>query len=173
MTPEQLLALQAAQAAQAQSLATLALWMPIILAVVGGLFGVIRAWSVYAINKRVTDEALAKQLSAALDNGLGVVQQAAEGVLTRISPQVQAAPIAAALKPGVQHVLDNAAEAVDRYQSTWPTPAPQAIAEKLIARAGKAAIATNLAISASDTSTVAAPLAPVSAPSPAIVPATG
>lgn len=172
MTPEQLQALQAAQSAS-QAVASLALWTPIILAVIGGLFGVIRAWSVYLINDRVKDKALAEQLSNALGNGLGAVQQAAEGAFIRVSPQVMAAPIADRLKPGVQYVLNNAAEAVDRFQGTWPTPAPVAIAEKLVSRAGVAAIATNLAISASATDTVAAPLAPVPKTIPAIVPSTG
>lgn len=156
MTPE--------QAAAAQAMANATLWGPVLLAVVAGVFATIRMWSIYLINRNVKDQELAKQLDSATDKALGVMQQAAEGAITaRISPSVQMANIESALKPGVQYVLDHAAEGVARFESTWPKDAAVAIAEKITAKAGLASIATNLAVSAAATTVVAKPLDPVPA----------
>lgn len=135
---------------------------PIAVAVVGGVFGLIKVWSIYVINSRVKDQALATQLDNAAANALGVVQQAAAGAITAtLSPQVADSHIAPRLMPGVQYMLDHAAESVDRYKVTWDKPPVQVLADKIISREGLAQIATNLAISGAATPVVAPPLSAI------------
>lgn len=143
----------------AQALTSLSVWVPVIVVTIGGIFGVIKVWATYLINSRVKDAELAKQLDNAVENSLGVIQQVAQGAIeASVTPKVQSSPIPARLKPGVQYVLDHAAEGVDRYQTTWRSDAPIAIAAKIASREGLAAIQTNLAISGAATPVVAPPL---------------
>jgi hypothetical protein len=154
MTPEQL--------AAAQAISSLSVLVPVLVAIVGGVFGLLKAWSIYLINSRVKDKALAAQLDSAAENSLGVIQQAASGVITSaLSAPVRAARIPAELKPGVQYMLDHSAESINRYSVTWNKPIEEMLADKITSRKGLAEIRTNLAISGAATPVVASPLSAI------------
>jgi hypothetical protein len=142
---------------QPQSVNTAIELTPIVLALIGGVFAVIRAVAVYYIDKRVHDQQLRELLDHSVVNALGIIQQAASGAAIKSSPHL-AGIVPAKLVPGVQYVLDHAPDAVARWGIT-----PEAIAEKLISRAGLREIDTNIAVSASAaTPVVVPPLAPSS-----------
>ena len=114
----------------------------IIIALTNQLFTIVGAVATYIINKRVRDQQLANMLSNSINYALGTVQKqvAAAGrrgdlTITARSPEIAA---------GVQYVLDNAAEAVKRFEIS-----PERIAQKIEARLGLAEIATNLAATSS------------------------
>lgn len=134
---------------------------PVIVAVIGAVFAGLRAVAIYYVDLRVHDEQLRKVLEDAINNGLGAVQQAASGATTQMNPVVlprRTANVPATLVPGVQYVLKHADEAVKRFGVT-----PEAIAEKLVSRAGLREIDTNIAATASATPGVVPPLAPSAA----------
>jgi hypothetical protein len=57
-------------------------WMPVIVALIGGIFSVLGVVVTVLLNKYVKDDQMRKVLETALQNGLGVLQQAAkDGIL--------------------------------------------------------------------------------------------
>jgi len=134
----------------------------IIIAVVGGIFSVttvvVGTWvSVFVMNN-MKDKQAALAVSNAVKNSLGKIQQAgqavAEGEVRKLHPELNVPDY---LAPGVQYVLDHAGEEAGRFGLT-----PEAIADKITAQLGLKNMETNLAITQSSSTTVAAgPLAPV------------
>lgn len=127
----------------------------VVLPLVGLVFSVMRVLSAYWLKKHMTDQALAEQLSSAFNNALGAVQQGTERMLIPPSVAVQAT-VPERLQPGVQYVINNAEEALQR----WPM-SPERMAEKIVAREGLKEIETNLAVSGSEVPMAVPPLAPV------------
>lgn len=140
-----------------QSVSTAIDMTAIIIAVLGGVFAVIRAVAVYYIDKRVHDQQLREVLENAVGNGLGTIQQAASGAVVKAAPHLN---VPAHLAPGVQYVLDHASEAIDRFGIT-----PEMIAEKMTSRIGLKEIQTNLAATTSSATAAVVPPLAASAPS--------
>lgn len=129
--------------------------MPLIVAVLGFIFAFIQALSKYYIDKRIHNQQMRELLEKAVQNGLGVIQQVASGAAYKAAPEINKL-VPPNLAPGVQYVLDHAAEAITHFKLD-----PAAIAEKLIARAGQREIETNIATTASaGSAAVIPPLAP-------------
>lgn len=136
---------------------------PIIVAVIGGVFSILGALAVAIINKYVTDRRMAMVLENAVQNSLGIVQQAATGLATRSAPHVG---VSSDLAPGVQYVLDHAPEAIAHFNLT-----PDKIAEKIVSRIGLKQIATNIAATTSSASpAIVPPLSPMTPAAQVIVP---
>jgi len=122
-------------------------WTPIIVAAINALFPVIAAVATYIINDKIKNQQLATQLSNAIQNGLGAIQQQATSVV--VSNKVRTEVKNKAVAIGVQYVLDNAQEAITHFKI--PT---DRIAQELEAKLGLAEIATNVATSGSSNPTV-------------------
>jgi hypothetical protein len=135
----------------------------LLVAIVGGFFSVatlvVGAW----INARMQDTAARQTLNTAVQNSLGAIQQAAAMAIMSGKPQITIPGIPANLAPGVQYVLDHAGDEATRLGVS-----PALIADKVSAQIGLTQIATNLAIAASPTPLVPAPLGPVPLTNPAI-----
>lgn len=129
----------------------------IIVALINLAFPIVAAVATYLINAHVKNHELATQLSNAVQNGLGTVQQQAAASLQQGTPLTLDTSHPAIAK-GVQYVIDNAAEAIKHFDIP-----PDRIAQKLVAKVGLAAIQTNLAATASPADGVSGPLAPVPA----------
>lgn len=130
----------------------------LVVAIVGGFFSiatiVVGAW----INARMKDSAAAAAVNGAVKNALGAMQQAAQQAATSARPAVTIPAIPGVppdLAVGVQYVLDHAGQEAARFGITAP-----AIADKLNAQIGLAAIASNVAAAAAPAPTPA-PLAPI------------
>jgi hypothetical protein len=110
-------------------------WTPIIVAAIGGVFSVLGIVITILGNKYVKDDQMRKVLETALQNGLGVLQQAAkDAVQLHADPKVEAQlppTTSPQMTAAVQYVVDHADEAVKRFDI-----APTMIAQKLVARAG-------------------------------------
>lgn len=128
----------------------------LLIALIGGSFTVISTVALALVNKYVKDKRMATILEHALTNGLGMLQQAAEGAVPSIAKSIPGVPVAVA--PAVQYVIDHVPEAVSHWGLT-----PEALAEKVIARIGVKSIETNIAVAASDSPLLPAPIAPVPA----------
>jgi hypothetical protein len=127
----------------------------ILVAAIAGFFGVVKLLAAWWLERRVKDATMRELLEKALDNGLGVIQQAASGEAVRIDPQLRGV-VPDKLLPGVQYVIDHAGEALSHFRIT-----PELVAEKLIARWGKKEIETNIAVTANAaTPAIVPPLAP-------------
>jgi hypothetical protein len=126
----------------------------IAVAITGGVFSTVIAVLPIWLASHMKDKAAATALSAAVQNSLGALQQAATSAITKARPSIPGVP--ASLAPGVQYVLDHAGDEAARFGLT-----PVAIAQKIEARIGLANIATNVAVSGSATPTVVKPLDPV------------
>ena len=113
-------------------------------AVVGGIFAVIKIVAEYYANSRIKDATARAVVASALDNALGAIQQASQKAVINAQPHIPIPGVAAGLVPGVQYVLDHAGDEAARLGIT-----PTALADKLDARLGLANIATNLAVSGS------------------------
>jgi len=129
-------------------------------AAVGGAFSVFGALALAMLQAKIKNKETRDLLDAAVRNSLGKIQQATDAQLDHAAALHPSLPPALAV--GVQYVADHAPEALDRFGIT-----PGAVADKIEAQIGLAAIATNLAVSGNATTAVAAPLEPV----PATVPA--
>jgi hypothetical protein len=110
-------------------------WTPVIVAAIGGVFSVLGIVITILGNKYVKDDQMRKVLETALQNGLGVLQQAAkDAVQLHADPKVEAQlppTTSPQMTAAVQYVVDHADEAVKRFNI-----APTMIAQKLVARAG-------------------------------------
>src|SRR3954470_19957659 len=110
-------------------------WTPIIVAAIGGVFSVLGVVVTVLLNKYVKDAQMRSVLETALQNGLGVLQQAAkDGVQLKADPKVEAQlppTTSPQMTAAVQYVVDHADEAVKRFDIP-----PTMIAQKLVARAG-------------------------------------
>jgi hypothetical protein len=110
-------------------------WMPVINTVIAGVFSVLGIVITILCNKYIKDAQMRSVLEAALQNGLGVLQQAAkDGVQLEADPKVEAQlppTTSPQMTAAVQYVVDHADEAVKRFDI-----APTMIAQKLVARAG-------------------------------------
>jgi hypothetical protein len=109
----------------------------IILDLVNNLaFPIVGAFATYLINDKVKNHQLATQLSNAVQNGLGVIQQDATSVIKSANLTI---PIQdPRFRKGVQYVLDNAEEAVAHWRIS-----PDKIAQKLEAKIGLAELGPN------------------------------
>jgi hypothetical protein len=128
----------------------------ILIALIGTAGTVIAAVAVAFINSHVKDAQLRKVLENAVKNSLGAVQQGAQNMVLTADPKLVTGLIPQSLVPGVQYVLDNASEAVERFGQT-----PEVIANKIVAQIGLGEIATNLAVSASPPPIAVPPMTPV------------
>jgi hypothetical protein len=109
-------------------------WTPIIVAAIGGVFSVLGIVITVLLNKYVKDTQMRSVLETALQNGLGVLQPAKDGVQLHADPKVEAQlppTTSPQMTAAVQYVVDHADEAVKRFDI-----APTMIAQKLVARAG-------------------------------------
>jgi hypothetical protein len=131
------------------------LFTEIFVALIGTAGTVIAAIAIAFINSRIRDAQLREVLSNAVKNSVGAVQQGAQQMVIAADPQLVTGLIPAKLVPGVQYVLDNASEAVERFGQT-----PEVIASKIIAQIGLGEIATNLAVSASSDPIAIPPMTP-------------
>jgi hypothetical protein len=130
---------------------------PIIVALINLVFPAVAAVATYLINAHVRNRELATQLSNAVDNAMGTVQQhAADSLQTGANLRLTVED--PAIQKGVQYVINNAAEAIAHFKI--PT---DRIAQKLEAKVGLSAIQTNLAATASPMPVISGPLAPVPA----------
>jgi hypothetical protein len=126
----------------------------LLLSLIGGFFLIVNTVAVALINRYVKDRQMGVVLENGLKNSLGMLQQVAENAVPAITQSLPGVPPSVA--PGVQYVLDHVPEAVQHWGLT-----PQAIAEKIIARIGVKSIETNIAVAASDSPLLPAPVAPV------------
>ncbi len=129
-------------------------------AIIGGLFLVINTLALRWVQNHVKNETDKAVLSTALTNGLGMAQAAAEGAVGALHPRISIPGVPDALAPGVAYVLQHAGDEAARLGNT-----PKEIAEKLIAREGLSAIASNIAAAGSNSPTPK-PLDPVAPPLP-------
>jgi hypothetical protein len=117
------------------------------------LIGVITAF----INRHVKNQQMATLLSNAVQNSLGIVQQqiarSGDGTLTF---DVRDPRLRQAIQNGANYVTQHAGEAKDYFGID-----NSAIEQKIEAKLGLAAMATNLAETASPSPIVAGPLSPV------------
>src|SRR5262245_43230458 len=130
---------------------------PIVVAVINLVFPAVAGVATYVINGLVKNQQLATQLSKAVENGIGMVQQHAVDSL-RGKTELRMTTKDPAILAGVKYVVDNAAEAITHFKI--PT---ERIAEKLVAKVGLEAIETNRAATASPVPGISSPLAPVPA----------
>jgi hypothetical protein len=130
---------------------------PIIVALINLIFPLVGAIATGLINARIKDQRLANQLSNAVQNALGTVQQNAINSLQGKS-ELKLEVNDPAVQKGVEYVLANATEAIKRFDVP-----PERIAEKILAKVGLAAIETNRAATQSSLPGVSGPLAPVPA----------
>jgi hypothetical protein len=130
---------------------------PIVVALINLAFPVVAGVATYLINAHVKNQQLATQLSNAVQNAVGTVQQHAADSL-RGKTELRMTIDDPAIRAGVQYVVDNAAEAITHFKIP-----EKRIAEKLEAKVGLAAIETNRAASASPVPGISSPLAPVPA----------
>jgi hypothetical protein len=131
----------------------------IAVSVIGGGFSilalVVSAW----LTAHIKNQTAAATVEAAVQNSLGAIQQAADGGIVALHPQVTGVP--ASLAVGVRYVLEQAGPETTRLGIT-----PAAIAAKIEAKIGLEHIKTNLALSASPAPIVVTPLDPT----PRVVP---
>ena len=107
---------------------------PILVALINLAFPVVAGVATYVINERVKNQQLATQLSNAVQNATGTVQQyAAEALRSRTDLRLTVDD--PAIRRGVQYVVDNAAEAIAHFKIP-----EDRIAQKLEAKVGLAAI---------------------------------
>lgn len=130
---------------------------PIIVALINLVIPAVGGIATYVINQRVKDQQLASQLSNAVQNALGTVQQNAQEYL-QSSEAMKFTVSDPVIQKGVQYVLDNAKEALTHFDVPR-----ERIAEKIVAKIGLAAIDTNRAATASPAPGISGPLAPVPA----------
>ena len=116
--------------------------------VIGGMFTVIGTVGVALINSRMKDKQAATVLDNALTNSLGAVQNAVDNGLAAHKLQVTIPGVSPTVAAGVQYVLDHAGDEAARLGVS-----PAAVADKIEARIGLAAIP------AAPASPVASPLA--------------
>lgn len=145
-------------------------WTAIIISIATTMLPILGAIATYLINRHIKDKALCATLDNAVNNSVGILQQVAAGArpVTRIDPSIRAS-VGADIAPAVQYVVNQASEAVKRFDNS-----PEKIAEKIVSRVGLQNIATNLATTASAGSAeIVPPLAPtVAASAPVPAPAT-
>jgi hypothetical protein len=130
---------------------------PIVVAIINLVFPAVAAVATYVINGLVKNQQLATQLSKAVENAMGTVQQNAADSL-RGKTDLRVTINDPAILAGVKYVVDNAADAIKHFEI--PT---ERIAQKLVAKVGLAAIETNRAATESTLPGVFSPLAPVPA----------
>jgi hypothetical protein len=130
---------------------------PIVVALINLVFPAVAGVATYLINGLVKNQQLATQLSKAVENAMGTVQQHAADSL-RGKAELRMTTTDPAIAAGVRYVVDNAAEAITHFKI--PT---DRIAEKLVAKVGLEAIETNRAATASTVPGITSPLAPVPA----------
>lgn len=133
---------------------TAILILVIVVPLVGSLFAVAKILTAYWLKKHLQDQELADQLSNALNNGLGAVQQGINKMIIPANPSITAS-VPRRLVPGVQYVINNAEQALER----WPM-SPEKIAEKIVAKEGLQEIANNLAVSGSADPVAVPPMTP-------------
>lgn len=126
-------------------------------AITGGVFSLLGILATAWITSHMKDQAAAVTVNNAVKNSLGAIQQAATSEIQALRPQLPGVP--EALAPGVQYVLDQAGPEMTRLGIT-----PESVAKKVEAQIGLANVATNLAVSANATATVANPLDPTPPP---------
>ncbi|QPF87574.1 hypothetical protein IC762_15340 [Bradyrhizobium genosp. L] len=121
----------------------------LILPAVGGI-------ATYLINRNVKNQQLAEQLSNAVKNAVGIVQQNIDEALKNNPAVVKLQRGDAAFQKGVDYVLQHAAEAISHFKIP-----EQRVAEKIEAKIGLAAVETNRAATESSADGFNGPLAPV------------
>lgn len=139
---------------------------PVAVALVGGMFSIVGLIVNYQIDQRMKNKTAAATIENAVNNSLGVGQQAIVAGLQQHPLQMLIPGVTASTAAMVQHVLDNAGPELARF----PEISPADIASKINAKIGLKEIATNQAIAANNTPVVPAPLGPVPvlvAPQPA------
>jgi hypothetical protein len=130
-------------------------YLPLLNAIIDALLPIVVAIAAVAISKMVKNQQMASLLANAVQNSLGAVQQEVSktvGAGGRLSMNVGSAAIVA----GADYVSQHAGEAMKFFKLN-----DDVIQQKIIAKLGLAAIATNLAETASSAPVVAGPLAPV------------
>jgi hypothetical protein len=127
----------------------------IIVALIGTAGTILTAVAIAIINRKIENSQLREVLANAVKNGVGAVQQGAQRMITEADPQLVTGLIPPRLVPGVQYVLDNASEAVERFGQT-----PELIAGKIVAQIGLGEIETNLVVSASPDPVAIPPMTP-------------
>jgi hypothetical protein len=130
---------------------------PILVALINLAFPLVAAVATYLINANVKNQQLATQLTNAVQNAMGTVQQHAIDSL-RGKTELTMTVNDPAIQRGVRYVIDNAAESIGHFKIP-----PERIAEKLVAKVGLASIETNRAATASPVPGISGPLAPVPA----------
>lgn len=125
-------------------------------ALIAGVFSILSIVIPILIQQHFRDKTAAADVSAAVRNALGAMQQAATGAVMVAKPHIDMPGIPESLQNGVQYVLDNAAVGVARAGLT-----PEIIAGKISAQIGLKEIATNLAVAGSPAAVVPDPLGPV------------
>lgn len=123
---------------------------------IGGAFTVIAAVAVAFVNSHVKDQQAAAAIDKAITDSLGALQQAGQGAVTALNPQLQVPVAYAGLAPAIQHVLDNAGDYADRLGLTTTN-----IAQRIEAQLGILNIQHNLAVAANATPATPHPLAAV------------
>jgi len=129
----------------------------IIVALINLVFPAVAAVATYLINGHIKNQQLAAQLSNAVQNAVGVVQQNALDSLQG-KTVLKLGTGDPAFDKGIQYVLDNAREALTHFNIP-----NDRIAEKIEAKIGLAAVETNRAATQSSSTSVNGPLAPVPA----------
>lgn len=135
----------------------------IILAVIAGIFAILKLLIDAYANKTLKDKNDAAVLDAAVGNSLGAMQQEAQALAVSKSRSItfDSMPgVPPEFAVGVQYVLNHAGAEAARFGIT-----PALIAGKIGARIGLKNIETNIAIAASP-ATSPPPLAPIEGPSP-------
>jgi hypothetical protein len=128
----------------------------VLVTVVGGIFSTLGIILTAIINKYVKDAQAREVLRNAVTNGLGILQQAAQGEVKKLDPELHLPGQLAQYAPAVQYVFDHAGDEAARFGLT-----PETIAEKIEAQIGLANVAHNLAVSASPAAETPRPLSPV------------
>jgi len=103
----------------------------LMVAIVGGAFSVIGIVATALINSKMRNANDAATLTKAVQNSVGAIQQAADGIISTYKPTVTVPGVSPALAAGVQYVLDHAGEEAARLGVT-----PESVADKVNAQLG-------------------------------------
>jgi len=121
--------------------------------IIAGVFSVLAIVLPLLISSRIKDAQAASTLSAAVRNSLGAMQQAGTEAARELHPHITIPGVPDSLRAPTQYVLDHAGTEAARFGIT-----PLAIADKVLAQAGLAEIATNTAVAGSALPVIPAPL---------------
>ena len=125
-------------------------------AVIAGVFSILAIVVPMLISAHMKDKQAAEVLGAAVRNSLGALQQASTAMVQESAPHVVLRGVPESLAPGVAYVLLHAGDEAARFGIT-----ADAIASKVAAQVGLAAIATNIAVAGSPQPLIPDPLGPL------------